>query len=111
MVSGYDYDVVNSDVILNRMSVEDGKIVLPDGMSYSVMVLPDQVHMPLQVLKKLEQMVLDGATVIGPRPRLVPGLNHADSDNKELTLIAGRMWQDIDGTGIKRAVYGKGRII
>ncbi len=110
LVNGYDYDVVNSDVILNRMSVEEGKIVLPDGMSYSVIVLPDQVHMPLQVLKKLEQMVLEGATVIGPRPEYVPGLNHAESDNKELTLIADRMWQDLDGRGIKMAAYGKGRI-
>ena len=110
LVNGYDYDVVNSDVILNRMSVEDGKIVLPDGMSYSVLVLPDQVHMPLKVLKKLEQMVLAGATVIGPRPEQVPGLNDADSDNNELTVIADRMWQEIDGAGLNMAAYGKGRV-
>ena len=30
---GYDYDIVNSDVILNRMTVRNGKIFLPDGMS------------------------------------------------------------------------------
>ncbi|MCP4311265.1 MAG: hypothetical protein GY790_08390 [Bacteroidetes bacterium] len=110
LASGYDYDVVNSDVILNRMSVEDGRIVLPDGMSYSVMVLPDQVHMPLNVLKKLEQMVLDGATVIGPRPEHVPGLNDAESDNNELTLIVDRMWQGVDGAGLKMTTYGEGRI-
>lgn len=31
---GYEYDVVNSDVILNRMSVKDGRIVLPNSMTY-----------------------------------------------------------------------------
>ena len=30
--AGYEYDVVNSDVIINRMSVQDGRIILPDGM-------------------------------------------------------------------------------
>jgi hypothetical protein len=36
---GFDYDYVNTDVVLNRMSVNaEGRIVLPDGMSYSVLV-------------------------------------------------------------------------
>ena len=39
---GYDYDYINADVLLNRMSVNaEGRIVLPDGMSYSVLVLPE----------------------------------------------------------------------
>ncbi len=38
---GYDYDCINTDVLLNRLSVsEDGRLVLPDGMSYRVLVLP-----------------------------------------------------------------------
>ena len=38
---GYDYDTINADVLLNRMSVsDDGRLVLPDGMSYRVLVLP-----------------------------------------------------------------------
>jgi len=36
----YDYDVINEEVLLNRMQVRDGRLVLPDGMSYRVMVLP-----------------------------------------------------------------------
>lgn len=54
--NGYDYDVVNTDVILNRMSVKDGRLVLPDGMSYAMMLLPEQAHMPLQVLKKISDL-------------------------------------------------------
>ncbi|MCX7011076.1 MAG: glycosyl hydrolase, partial [Candidatus Sumerlaeota bacterium] len=38
--AGYDYDGVNAEVILTRMAVKDGRIVLPDGMSYRVLVLP-----------------------------------------------------------------------
>ena len=42
VLPGYDYDVVTEEVILKRMSVRDGRIVLPDGMSYRVLVLPDR---------------------------------------------------------------------
>src|SRR5690606_17853390 len=36
---GYDWDKCSKDVILNRATFEDGRIRLPDGMSYRVMVL------------------------------------------------------------------------
>ncbi|HCC52136.1 MAG TPA: hypothetical protein DEQ30_08825, partial [Porphyromonadaceae bacterium] len=39
---GYDYDVCNTQVILERMTARDGKIYLPDGMSYEALVLPDR---------------------------------------------------------------------
>ena len=37
--AGYDWDFVNSDVILNRFQVKDRKLVLPEGTSYHVLVL------------------------------------------------------------------------
>lgn len=40
---GYDCDYVNTDVLLNRMSVKNGKIVLPDGMSYRILYLQNCV--------------------------------------------------------------------
>jgi hypothetical protein len=61
---GYDYDVVNTDVILNRMTARNGKIYLPDGMSYQTLVLPDRNVIPEKVLKKIKQLEKNGATVI-----------------------------------------------
>jgi hypothetical protein len=109
--AGYDYDVVNTDVILNRMSVKDGRIALHDGMSYRVLALPDQRHMPLEVLVKLEQMVSAGATVIGPKPVEVPGLRDAESQTDELRALADRMWGPCDGKTVKQNRYGKGRVV
>ena len=40
---GYNYDYLNTEVLLNRVSVKDGRLVLPDGMSYRVLVLPEDV--------------------------------------------------------------------
>ncbi len=108
---GYDYDVINSDVILNRMSVVNGRITLPDGLSYSLMVLPDQDDIPLNVLRKLETLVQNGATIIGREPVTVPGLKDYSEKNAELSKTAGRMWVGIDGARVKVNHCGKGRVI
>lgn len=108
---GYDYDMVNTDVILNRMSVKNGRITLPDGMSYTVMVLPDQEQMPLAVLQKIEMLVLAGATVIGPKPTVIPGLNHSEEERKLFRDISGRLWETSDEKKVTENTYGKGKII
>ena len=36
----YSFDYINGEVIKTRMSVKNGKLVLPDGMEYSILVLP-----------------------------------------------------------------------
>ena len=68
LLPGYDYDVVTEEVVLNRMSVKDGRLVLPDGMSYRVLVLRDLGVLSPAVLRKLKELVAAGATVVGARP-------------------------------------------
>ena len=36
---GYAYDLVNTEVLLSRLSVEDGDLVLPDGMRYRLLAV------------------------------------------------------------------------
>ncbi len=106
---GYDFDVCNEEVLLTRLSVKDGRIVLPDGMSYRLLVLPEETRMPARVARKLEQLVEAGATIIGPRPERAPGLlNYPESDN-EIRKIAAKLWGNRQIKGA-RAV-GKGRVI
>ena len=109
--AGYEYDVVNSDVILNRMSVKDGRITLPDGMSYSLLMLKDQRSYPLEVLLKLEELVAGGATIIGPKPSDVPGMQKYESKTAKLREVADKMWGNINGATVKSNNYGKGKVI
>ena len=109
--AGYDYDVVNTDVILNRMSVKDGMIILPDGMSYRILVLPEQKDIPLEVLRKLVKMVSEGATIIGPKPSDVPGFQDYEYRTAELRELADNMWGECNGTTIKVNRYGKGNVV
>jgi len=109
--NGYDFDVVNTDIILKRMTVKEGRLVLPDGMSYAIMILPDQVHMPLEVLKKIGELVSEGATIIGPRPATVPGLKDWQKENVILRQLADNLWGAADGKTIFENKYGKGHVI
>ena len=49
---GYDWDECPPDAVLTRMSVQDGRVVLPDGMSYRLLVLPDLPTMTPQLLRQ-----------------------------------------------------------
>jgi hypothetical protein len=109
---GYDYDYVNADVVLNRMSVNaEGRIVLPDGMSYRVLVLPEIDRMTLPVLRKIRELVHDGATVLGPKPLQHPGLAGYPNADGEVHALAEELWGDLDGVSRTRRSYGKGTVI
>ena len=109
---GHDYDYVNADVLLNRMSVNaDGLIVLPDGMSYRVLVLPESDRMTLPVLRKIRELVNSGATVVGPKPLKSPGLAGYPETDGEVQAIASDLWGDLDGISRTKRVYGKGLVV
>lgn len=108
---GYDYDVVNTDAILNKMQVRNGRIYLPHGQYYEVLVLPAETKMNVDVLKRLEQMVAAGATVIGPKPTMSYRLHNSQENDKQVQLIAGRLWGRCDSINVKENSYGKGKIV
>ena len=89
VLPGYDYDVADEDVLVNRMSVRDGRIVLPDGMSYRLLVLPDRSNISLAALKAIQRLVRDGAAVLGPEPAHATGLGGGDA---EVKTIADEVW-------------------
>lgn len=132
---GYDCDYTNVEVLLTRMSVKDGRIVLSDGMSYRLLYLqncvsPDkeiceavsryqQLEVPteasemmsLDVLKKLRELIMDGATVIGAPPTMSAGLDNYPYADNEVRKLASEIWGDLDGKNITERKLGKGRII
>lgn len=79
---GYAYDSFNRDVLLRLATVKNGRIMLPGGASYGVLVIPgvhpmspDSGLMSVAVLKKIKQLVDEGATVIfDNHPSETPGL-------------------------------------
>jgi hypothetical protein len=102
---GYDYDVITEEALLERASVRDGKIVLPDSMSYRVLVLPERDVISLPVLKKIRELVAAGATVIGPKPLRGEPLENFASTDAEVQKVADELWGGKVGTG--RVIAGK----
>lgn len=108
---GYDYDYVNEEVLLNRMRVENGLIVLPDGMSYRILVLPDKTEISLDVLRKIEELVKAGAIVVGRKPDRSNSLKDYPNCDRVIKEIAAKVWGPYDGDKIKENAYGKGKVI
>lgn len=111
VAAGYDYDVATEEVILTRMSVRDGRIVLPDGMSYRVLVLPDRRSISLPVLRKLKELVSAGATIIGPKPDSATSLQNYPKSDEDVARLAGEVWGDCDGKTKTEHRVGRGRVI
>jgi hypothetical protein len=109
---GYDYDYVNADALLSRVSVNDGgSLVLPDGVRYRVLVLPPTGRMTLPVLTKLAQLVRGGATVVGARPVASPSLVGGAAADSAHAALAAELWGDLDGTSRTRRGYGRGFVV
>jgi len=102
--AGYDYDFANSDVVLHRLAVTNGRLTTTTGMSYRLLALDaNSQHMPLAVLRKIRDMVNSGAFVAGPKPIDSPSL--AD-DQAEFKTIADQLW----GSGTGERTVGKGKV-
>lgn len=108
---GHDWDKCSKQALLNRVSVKDNKLLFPDGMSYRLLVLPDENAIDVAVLRKLETLVKNGLTIVAPRPVKTTSLTGFPAADKEINTIAARMWGNIDGVTITENKYGKGRVI
>ncbi|MBC8616985.1 glycoside hydrolase family 2 [Parabacteroides faecis] len=104
---GYSYDYINAEVIERDLTVKDGKLVLPHGTSYRVLVLPKLETMRPSVLKKIEQLVADGAVILGPPPSRSPSMENYPVADQEVNALAKKMWGDLS---VKQRSYGKGTI-
>lgn len=104
--AGYDYDGVDANAV-RLMTVRDGRVVLPSGMSYRVLVLPEASFMTVRMATKIKDLVAAGATVLGPKPEHTPSLSDYPASEHALQKIADEVW----GGGAKgMRTFGKGRV-
>jgi len=107
---GYQYDYINEDVITTTLETANGKLVLPHGQSYKIMVLPDREDISLNVLKRLEKLIADGAVVIGRKPTRTTSLKNYPDADREVREIADKIWGDCDGKKVFSNRYGSGTV-
>jgi len=108
---GYDYDSITAESFLAGAAVKDGRIVMPDGMSYGVLVLPGKKMTP-KLLGRVRDMVADGMSLVvtGSGPSTSPGLSGYPESGQTVREITAELWGDLDGAGIWERSFGKGRV-
>jgi hypothetical protein len=103
--TGRGFDFVNADAVLNHLSVRDGRLVTPSGMSYALLYVGGRSsQMTLPVLEKLRALVEQGAAIAGERPKRSPSL--AD-DEAAFQRAADALW-GAGEPGLR--IVGKGRV-
>jgi len=85
---GYKGDICSPKELMTRFSVKDNKLVLPDNMNYKMLVLPNNCRMEVELAKKIQNLVDQGAIVVGNGFTEVPGLHNFENDNTELQKIS-----------------------
>lgn len=109
---GHDFDFINADVLLNLADVDgEGNVVLPSGMSYKLLVLPETSSMRPELLRKLRTLVESGATVLGRRPLASPSLAGFPEADREVAQLAAELWGDLDGVSRTVRHVGSGRVV
>jgi hypothetical protein len=105
---GYSFDYINAEIIERDLAVKDGRLVLPHGTSYRLLVLPKLETMRPEVLQKIEKLVAGGAVVLGPPPSRSPSLQNYPDADRQVQELAAKMWGD---PAVKQRNYGKGTIL
>lgn len=105
--AGYGHDFVNLEVVLDRMTVKDGRLELPGGASYSVLVVTEATgRMSPALVRKLLALVEAGAHVVAPRPHGAPGL----VEGADYGALVQALWGGTDGRSQTVHKVGKGTL-
>ncbi len=108
--AGYNYDFINTEILLDSASVKDGKIVLASGQVYEVLVLPETNKMTPHVLDKIRSLIAAGAVVVGPKPVGSPSLAGYPNVDASVAALANEIWGDADGKIVFTHAYKQGRV-
>lgn len=110
----YEFDYVNDELVQKHMRIQDGRIVLPSGASYQILYIAPafissagidrysapftvpSAGMPLETLRKVRELVHEGATVVweGSPPEQRPSLRNGRDDDNEYEAIVKELWND-----------------
>jgi hypothetical protein len=110
--SGYDYDFINADVIINDLSVRNGQLVLPSGVSYSLLALPPLATMRPELIERIEELVNQGANILGAPVNRSPSLQDYPRCDLKVRETALRLWgvDDPNTTDVIKRRVGKGNV-
>ncbi len=106
---GYDFDAADARAIMEA-TVRNGRIQLPGGTEYKILLLGNSRTMRPAVLRKIAELVKNGAVISGPSPLQSPSLADLGAGDEEVRKLAAEVWGKCDGKTIKDRGYGTGGV-
>ena len=110
--SGYKADACPADALYTRVRVVNGRLTLPDGMSYRALVLPSVETMSPKLLMRINELAKDGAMIIaGTPPMKSVGLYEYPQCDKEVQELARKIWTSgelITNKNPEQALFARG---
>jgi hypothetical protein len=103
---GFNFDYVNTEVLIERITVKNGYLVLPEGTRYRALELHRPQYLKMETLRRVRDLVLAGATVVSAKPEQTIGYSEWPLQ-EEFDAITQEIWGD--GNQALRKV-GKGQV-
>lgn len=112
MNRGYTFDFISDRLLMGVTYAKDR--LQAGGNPYRAIVVPETTLMPAETLRKLVDLVSNGATVIIHKhlPTDVPGFGNLDTRRADLKGMTDRITRaDPDHTAVHAIAIGKGRFL
>ena len=90
--AAYKYDCVNADVIINSLKVEDGKLKLPNGITYNALALQNNDIINLETLRGIHKLSQQGALIVGEKPKKLGGYLISKEMETEFKTLVNAIW-------------------
>ena len=105
---GYDYEVVNSEILLTGLTFKNGKLVLSNGAEFSLLALDREEEINPLVLLKLNELVKQGAIIVGLKPPKVMELKNEPVLSEKAKGMIGQLWEVLpENSNLPSIVKGK----
>lgn len=92
---GYSYGCINRDALLNLAEAKNGKLVMPDGLSFHALILPPTTFMSPELAKKIGQIAQAGVPVIATPPSKSISLSDYPDCDKKLAATISSSWGNV----------------
>lgn len=87
-----NYDCVNSDVLFSRITVANGKLMLPEGTRYHALYLTNSRELHLSTIRRLAELAEEGVIIIGNRPIGIGGYMPGAEERMEFEKLVETIW-------------------
>ncbi|MDR0611005.1 MAG: hypothetical protein LBG58_12905 [Planctomycetaceae bacterium] len=115
---GYRFDGCDPLTLIKFATVKNGRIAFlnENTTEYRLLVLPNTPTMTPELLNKIEELVRNGATIIGSPPEKSPSLQNYPQTDDEVRKLAAKIWEQnqpniTTDTKIQTHSYHNGKVI